>query len=588
MRHTASANKPTADPEADIRRKPDQGQFALFRQRRFLPFFLTQFLGAFNDNIFKNSLILLLTFGTLINADEKLSLYTNAAALLFILPFFLFSATAGQIADKFEKSALIRKIKLFEILIMILATAAFYMESVTALMAVLFLMGAQSSFFGPVKYSIIPQHLHANELVGGNALVESGTFLAILVGTIFAGILQSFDTPLLYISFTVIGFSILGYYTSRAIPTAPAVAPELKINWNLISQTINTISFTREKKPVFISIMGISWFWFLGAAYLTQFPEYSKTLLGGDDGVVILLLTTFSMGIGAGSLLCEKLSGHKVELGLVPLGSIGLTVFGIDLGLQTPPPIADELRSITEFLLMDNAIRTLLDMACIGLFGGFYIVPLYAMIQERSDPAVRSRIIAGNNIFNALFMVASAATGFFLLGFAGLSIPDFFLTIAIMNLVFAIFIYAQVPEFPARFIMWLLAHTLYRLRHINLYHIPAKGPAILICNPVSYVDTLLIGSVCRRPVRFVMLKPIYDLPTLNFVLRTGKAPPVTSTKAYDQISAALKNDELICVFSEENLTTNGEIDDFNDRIHKIIKRDSVPILPMALCERVKH
>ena len=569
---------------------PNHGQFSLFKQRRFLPFFLTQFLGAFNDNVFKNSLVLLLTYGTLINADEKLSLYTNAAALLFILPFFLFSGTAGQIADKYEKSKLIRNIKFFEVLIMILAALAFYLQSVMSLMSVLFFMGAQSSFFGPVKYSIIPQHLKKEELVGGNALVESGTFLAILLGAILAGLLHRFDTPALPVSIAVIVFATLGYCTSRAIPTAPAVAPDLKINWNILTQTVKTISFTRRNPTVFIAIMAISWFWFLGAAYLTQFPEYSKVLLSGDDSIVILLLTTFSIGIGVGSLLCEKLSGHKVELGLVPIGSIGLSIFGLDLSLQAMPPATDTLRSMADFLSIPNSTHILLDMLCIGLFGGLYIVPLYTMIQERSDPAVRSRVIAGNNIFNALFMVTSAATGFILLGIFQLSIPEFFFAISILNIAVAVWIFRQSPEFTMRFIILLLTHTLYRVRHSGIHQIPATGPAIVICHQTRYWDTLLISRILRRPVRFVIPETTYQLPILNFILRTGKAIPIaspTSTQESNKtllncVTAELKNSGLICLYLKNNSELEKQDQKIIDQLKPIIEQHSIPFIPLTL------
>jgi len=433
----------------DHHSKSTDRQIALFKQKRFFPFLLTQFLGALNDNVFKNSLILLITYGALINEDIKgnSSLYTNAAAMLFILPFFLFSPIAGQISDKIEKSILIRRIKALEIIIMCLAVVAFYFESMLGLLAVLFLMGTQSSFFGPVKFSIIPQHLHKDELVSGNAQVEAGTFLAILLGTIVAGILLNTDSPTLYISMAVIVFSIAGYLSSRHIPAAPAAAPSLKINWNIFSQIIKTLSYTREIKSVFYSIIAISWFWFLGAAYLTQIPEYSKTVLGGDNNVVIILLTLFSIGISIGSLLCKKISGGYLNTGLVSVGFLGLSIFGIDLSFQSLPPIQDGLRNISEFITTPNAIHILVDVGFIGIFGGLYIIPLYTIVQQRTSPSVISRVIAGNNIINAFFMVMSAVLGAVLLGLGSYSIPDFFLIISIMNIVVSIIICTSIPEF---------------------------------------------------------------------------------------------------------------------------------------------
>jgi len=583
-------------------------QFELLKTKRFAPFFWTQFFGAFNDNIFKNALMALLTFGVLSRVWEwpfgsshgangaesatevSLSAMNNLGAMLFILPFFLFSALAGQLADKYEKSSLIRYIKALEILIMVLGAWCFIYQQTWGLMLLLFLMGTQSTFFGPVKYSIIPQHLKSGELVGGNALVETGTFIAILVGTIAANIMSDWESGPALIGGTVIAVSVIGFLTCLKIPEGRAPSPNIKIRFNPIIETWHTIQFSRKNKAVFLAIMGISWFWFLGAAYLTQIYEYTKIDLGGAPSVVMCLLSAFSIGIAAGSLLCERLSGHKIELGLVPLGSIGLTLFGLDLYFHANPSQQSELIGLSAFLSDSANYRVLFDFMMIGLSGGLYIVPLYAMVQERSDEAHRSRIIAAVNIMNALFMVVSAATGILLLGVMELSIPEFFMVLAIMNVAVAWFIYTVIPEFAMRFLIWIITHTMYRVTHVNLNKIPDQGACVLVCNHVSYMDALIIAGACRRPVRFVMFKPIYDLPVLNFIFKTGKTIPIhsksadpdTYENAFKRISEELKDGEVVCIFPEGKLTQDGEIDEFKAGIEKIIQADPVPVVPMAL------
>lgn len=569
---------------------PETSQFRLLIQRRFGPFFLTQSLGAFNDNIFRNALIILLTFGVAGLSAEQVNLYVNLAAGLFILPFFLFSATAGQIAEKYEKSRLIRFVKLFEIAVMALAVIGFLTGSVALLMSLLFLMGAQSALFGPVKYSILPQHLHETELVGGNALVEAATFLAILLGTMLGGWLIATTAGPQWVAAIVVLIAVLGYWASRGIPLAPAAAPDLRINWNPLTETWRNLRLMQTNRTVLLSVMGISWFWFYGAIFLSQLPNYAKLHLGGDATVVTLLLTVFSLGIGLGSLLCERLSGHKVEIGLVPLGSIGLTLFGIDLYFAVPDVLATSVVSAGEFLKSPGNHRILWDLGLIGLFGGFYIVPLYALIQTRSEPSHRSRIIAGNNILNAAFMVTAALMAVAFLQLAGLSIPQLLLVTALMNVAVAIFIYSLVPEFLMRFLVWLLINTLYRIDKSGLEHIPDEGPAVIVCNHVSFVDALILGGNIRRPVRFVMYYKIFGIPVLNFIFRTARAIPIAGAKenpalmeqAFADIEAALNNGDVVCIFPEGGLTMNGDIQLFRGGIERIIKATPVPVIPMAL------
>ena len=565
-------------------------QFRLLREQRFRPFFLTQFLGAFNDNLFKNALVVLLTFQAASWTTIDPALLANLAAGIFILPFFLFSASAGQLADKYDKAYLTRLVKVLEIAIMAVALAGFLAHSLAVLLGALFLLGCHSTLFGPVKYALLPQHLHEEELVGGNALVEAGTFVAILLGTLVGGLLAAADHGDLWIAGGGLVVAVAGYLTSRGVPPAPAPEPGLKVNPNPISETWRNIGFARQNRPVFLAIMGISWFWLYGALFLAQFPAYAKNVLGGGEGTVTLLLATFTIGIGLGSLLCEKLSGGHVEIGLVPFGSIGLTLFGLDIALASPSVVpAGAPLAISAVLASPGMFRVLLALLMLGVFGGFFIVPLYAMMQSRSAPTQRARIIAANNILNALFMVVGALSAGALLG-AGLTIPMLFGVAALMNAAVAIYIYRLVPEFLLRFIVWLLVHSVYRLRTEGVGHIPAEGPAVLVCNHVSFVDALVIAAACRRPIRFVMDHRIFRWPMLSFVFRHSRAIPIAPAKedaammeaAFAEVSKALADGELIGLFPEGKITADGELCPFRPGLARILEANPVPVVPMAL------
>jgi len=567
-----------------------ENQFSLLRRRRFGPFFLTQFLGAFNDNVFKNSLLILIAFQLTSFGRFSTDTLINFSAGLFILPFFLFSATAGQLADKYEKSSLIRLIKLLEIVIMALAATGLYLQNIPLLLGVLFLMGSQSALFGPIKYGIIPQLLDDHDLIGGNGLVGMGTFMAILMGTAFGGILiGNAEIGAIAVGATVVAVACLGYWLSRSIPAVPVVDSSLEINWNPLTETWRIVQFTRRSRTVFLSVIGISWFWFFGATYLAQFPNYTRVVLHGNEQVVTLLLSLFSTGIGLGSLLCERLSGRMVELGLVPFGSIGLTLFGIDVFFATPMIVGDELMGALQFLQTPGSPRLLLDVVMIGLFGGFYIVPLYALVQQRSEESHRSRIIAGNNVLNALFMLLSAVMAIAAFS-AGLSIPELLLLTAILNGLVAIYIYTLVPEFLMRFVVWILVHTIYRIRKEGLEEIPDRGAALLVCNHVSFVDALVIAACVRRPIRFVMYYKIFQMPLLSFVFRTAGAIPIASKKedpallekAFDDIADCLEKGHLVCIFPEGRVASDGEMSVFRPGIERIVRRSPVTVIPIAL------
>lgn len=564
-------------------------QFDLFRTRRFLPLFVTQFFGAFNDNLLKNAVIVLINFHGMQMLGLAPELMIQLAAALFILPFFLFSATAGQLCEKYDKAAIARLVKQAEIAIMLLAALGFWRHDGVILMSTIFLMGMHSTLFGPLKFSVLPQYLRPGELVGGNGLIEMGTFVSIILGQVAGTVLVGADDSRISIVLALLGCALAGLAAARAMPPAAPTAAALPIDWNLARQTWQIIRQARQSRPVWLSLLGISWFWFLGAIYLSKLPTYASEVLGGDATVYTLLMTLFSLGVGIGSMLCEKLSGRKVELGLVPFGSLGLCLFGIDLYFATPPHPAATLDWLA-FVAGAGNWRLMADFALIGVFGGFYIVPLYALVQSRAVPEFRSRAIAANNILNSLFMVLSAAFAA-VLAANGVSIPTVLLIAALLNLVVAAYIYSLLPEFLMRFVIWLLTHTLYRVRHHGLEQIPEHGPCVLVCNHVSFMDALILAGAVRRPIRFVMDHHIFKTPLLGFVFRTARAIPIAPAKedphakarAFDEVAAALAEGEVVCIFPEGKITYDGEINPFRPGIEEIVARTPVPVVPLALC-----
>ncbi len=562
-------------------------QSRLLRERRFGPFFLVQFTGAFNDNAFKQAIIIFFAMTLTAAQAEHVALEASA---LFIAPYFLFSATAGQLAEKYDKATVIRATKILEILLMIFGGVAFYFGSIPLLLTLLALLGLQATFFGPAKYAILPQVLSEGELVGGNALVETGTYVAILVGNIAgAEVVAQFGT--VWVSVMLVACASLGYVAARAVPSVPSTVPDLKIGWNVFAETWRTIQFTRETRSVWLSILGISWFWLYGALFLSELPTFVREVIGGQTNVVTLCIVFFSLGVGTGSLLCERLSRGHIELGLVPLGSIGLSVFGIDLFFASEWHRAAGTSLPWSVVLTDgHHIRILVDLALVGLFGGFYSVPLYALVQHRSDPSKRSRIIAGNNIINSVFIVCAALLAAVCRGYFGLSVPQVFLAGAILNALVAVYIYTLLPEFLLRFLAWLLVNTMYRLRATGLEKIPDEGAALVVCNHVSFVDSLIVGAMCHRPIRFVMYYRIYQSPVLGWIFRMAKAIPIAGKKedpalmdrAFAEVEKCLAEGELVGIFPEGMITYTGEINAFRPGMERILAASPVPVVPMAL------
>lgn len=566
----------------------ERSQWRLLRERRFAPFFFAQALAAFNDNLFKNVLVILATYQTASYTSIAPELLTNIAAGLFILPYVLFSGVAGQLSDRYDQALVLKVVKGTEIFIMGVAALGFLQHNIYILLGALFFMGVHSTFFAPAKYGYIPQVLQSREILGGNGMVEMGTFLAILLGTLAAGLLGAHGHLGLIIGATLL-VAIVGFLASLGIPKLAPTDTSVKVDWNLWTSSWSNIKVARESRVVFLSILGISWFWFYGAIVLAQLPTYTKLVIGGSEEVVTLMLVLFSLGVGIGSLLCERLSGHKVEIGLVPFGSIGLTVFALDLFFATPSVPAAHALTAAEFLAQPGGYRMAMDLALIGLFGGFYIVPLYALVQQTAGKHVMSRVISTNNILNAVFMVVAAGMAAFCLS-QGMTIPQLLLLTAVMNAVVAVYIYSLVPEFLLRFAAWILMHLLYRIRKRGVDNIPEEGGALIVCNHVSFVDALALSAACPRPIRFVMESAIFKMPVVNLFARGMKAIPVCSAKedretmerAFATVAKELRDGNLVCIFPEGRLTRDGAIDVFRPGMTRIVTETPVPVIPMAL------
>ena len=557
----------------------------LITQKRFLPYFCTQFLGVLNDGLYRYAFAILVTYYL---AKDNYEILVNVALMVFILPFFLFGAIAGQLADKYEKTMLIRRIKIAECLIMLFGSVALYYQSLYGMLFTLFALGTQSTFFGPIKYSILPQHLNTQEILTGNAYVEASTFFGILLGTIIGGYLAyQLNLHWLLICLLLV-IASTGWFASRLIPDAQPAAPDLKISFNVWASTWRIIGKTRENGPVFKSILAISWFWFFSSVLQTQFPGFAKDILSGGPNVTIALMSVFAIGIALGSYASSLLSGGKVEIGLMPFGAIGMSVFTWLLsGLSLPP--ADELRSLAEVFQYGQTWLVVFYLGAIAFFAGLYIVPLYAFLQTRSNPSQRSRTIAVNNILNSLFMVIAGGMSAVLFK-AGFDVADIFKVVAVINLLVTIYIITVVPEFFLRLVSWVLVHSVYRVDKKGLENIPKEGPALLVCNHVSFFDPPILLAVIPRPARFIMWYGFYELPVVKWMFKGLNAIPIGNRKqrpelvdkAFDSVAQALENGELVVVFPEGAITRDGEIARFQPGMDDILKRTPVPVVPIAI------
>ena len=563
-------------------------QFALLGQRRFAPFFWTQFLGAANDNLFKFAFTVLVTYRLQLEWLPP-ALAGLVIGALFILPFLLFSATAGQLADKFDKSLLIRWVKTMEIAIMLLAGWGFVDSNVTVLLTCVFLMGLHSTLFGPVKYAYLPQHLDEREITGGNGMVEMGTFVAILLGQLAGGLLIALPSGGEVVALACFGVALLGRAAAQAVPRSPATDLGLAINWNPVSETWRNLKLAHANLVVFRSLLGISWMWFFGAVFLSLFPAFAKEVLHGDEHVASLLLVVFSVGIGVGSLLCETLSRRHVEIGLVPLGAIGMSVFAIDLYFASRAlPVSANL-TLAQFVSLSAHWRLMADLGLLSLFAGLYSVPMYALIQARSQPTHRARIIAANNILNALFMIASSLLAGAMLK-SGFTVPQVFLALGLANALVAGYIFLLVPEYLLRFVAWIVSRIVYRFHVRGDEHIPSQGAAILVANHVSFIDAVLLMAASPRPIRFIMDHEIFKVPVLGWMFKLAKAIPIapqktdpaTYQRAFEQARRVLDEGDLLCIFPEGGITRDGTLQPFKGGIMKILETHSVPVVPLAL------
>jgi 1-acyl-sn-glycerol-3-phosphate acyltransferase len=551
-------------------------QFALLKQRRFAPFFWTQFLGAGNDNLFKFAFTMMVTYQLQVSwlPADMAGLVIGA---VFITPFLLFSATSGQLADKYDKALLIRVVKWFEIAVMLVAAWGFTTHDPAVLLVCVFLMGWHSTVFGPVKFAYLPQHLNERELTGGNGMVEMGTFVAILLGNVAGGLLVAIpEVGVRYVAWTCVGVALLGRVLAQGVPTSPSTDPTLKINWDPLSETWRNLQLARQNVVVYRSLLGISWMWFFGSVFLSQFPAFAQHVLHGDEQVASLLLVVFSVGIGVGSLLCEMLSRRQVEVGLVPLGIIGMSIFSIDLYFASRSLPAHGLYTLSEFIHQSAHWRVMTDLALLALFAGLYSVPMYALIQMRSKPSHRARIIAANNILNALFMIVSSVLVGAMLKM-GLSIPQVFLMVGGLNLLVAAYIFLLLPEYLLRFLAFILTRCIYRFRLKGDEHIPTEGAAILVSNHVSFIDAVLLMGASPRPVLGWMFKLLKAVP-----IAPQRENPEAYAQAFTKVATALDAGDLVCIFPEGVITKTGELGEFKGGVMKLLERNPVPVIPMAL------
>lgn len=572
-------------------------QFALLRQRRFAPFFWVQFLGAANDNVFKFAFAVLVTYQLSV-AWLPPSLAGLVIGAVFIAPFLLFSATAGQLADKFDKALLTRLVKNLEVVVMALAAFGLLAGWPALLLGCIFLLGLHSTLFGPVKYSYLPSHLGDEELTGGNGLIEMGTFVAILLGNLAGGLLIGLKADAVVPGVQAVAIAcgllaVVGRIAAQFVPPTPAVEPQLRIDWNPLRVTWLNLKLAYGNVVVFRSLLGISWLWFFGAVFLSQFPAFAKDVLHGNERVASLLLMIFSLGVAAGSLMCETLSRRLVEIGLVPLGAIGMSVFAFDLYLAAsalpPLPAGAPAFGAAAFVAVQAHWRVLADLFLLSFSAGLFSVPMYALIQLRAPASHRARIVAANNILNALFMIASALIVGPLLG-AGLTVAEVFGLTAVANAVVAVYIFLLVPEYLLRFVAWVVTHTAYRLRLRGSEHIPAEGAALIAANHVSYIDAVLLMAVSPRPIRFVMDHRIFKLPLLGMLFRLAKAIPIAPQhedaamyeSAFEAVDRELADGNLVAIFPEGSITRDGTLQSFRPGFLKILARRPVPVVPVAL------
>lgn len=618
-----TSNDISTNAEDDINGKTNQ--FALFTKKRYGPFFGTMFLGAFNDNLFRSALLVLLSFYTADVLGENPMISKGQASLLsvilFMTPYFLFSAIAGQLADKFDKTVLVRCTKLFELFVMSCAALAFYTLDIYLLLFLLFLMGTQSAFFSPMKYAILPQHLRPRELVGGNGMLELGTFLAILFGLMLGGELMKGGTSLdnvncagdiqwqfqlfcqtgisgpLLVAFAGMGIAGTGLLFSLLMPLAPSMTPKLKMDWNVPRNTVNHFRLALKDRHVWRCMLGVSWFWAIGGIYLAQMPQYAEVNLGGGTSHYILLLAVFAVGIGIGSALCEILSRSYLAIGWAWLGALGLAVFGVMLYFVSPATIGEASllpeieRSKIDLMWSDvtDHWSVLLALFGIGVSGGLFSVPLTSEIQRCAPPKQRAQVIAANNIINALAMMVSGGLAMLLLSF-GADMPMLFLFVGLANTAVLLIMFWWDQRFFLTGFVKIITLIFYRAKLVNGDNIPRHKGVILASNHVAWMDWFLIGGMLPIPPHFIMNHDFYNIPIAGRILRAGKVIPIAPAfkhpeimeAAFDKAAEYLRNDEAIYIFPEGKVSRDGESSEYREGICRIMEREPVPVIPIAI------
>lgn len=561
------------------------------KDRRFWPLFWTQFLGAANDNFFKNALVMMITYNSVHLMGMNSAALVALAGGIFILPYVTFSATAGQIADHYDKAQVIRVTKITELVIMLIAAVGFFLSSYGLLLVVLFLMGAQSSFFSPVKFGMLPEILNEDELTLGNAYIGGGTFLAILIGTILGGLSASLPGANIITSIGVVVVAALGIWSAWYQRDLGDNHDGVKIDYTFVKPTFEIIKRSFQEKKTLKAIIGISWFWLFGAALLSILPALCKELFQGSETVGTMFMSTFTIGMGLGSIVCNKLSGKRVEVGMVPLAAVGMSLFLLDLfwvctnwNYHTL-----ELLSIPDFFKLDGSVRAIFDLTMVTIFGGMFIIPQQAYMQRNSDPEYLARTIAANNIWNSVGMVVAAVTLMVLHSFK-ISLPHIVGLIALANLLFAYVLYRFYTEEMWRFIAMGLTKLMYNLKVEGENIIPTKGPVIIASNHVTFVDWLFIMAISPRPLRWVIDHIYYNIPGLKILFKHAKLIPVATKKenpeilekSFKTMFEALDNGEILGLFPEGFLTRDGKLRKFQPGIKKIVDQTQAEVIPIVI------
>src|SRR5579863_7300717 len=564
------------------------GQLRLLGLRRFVPLFATQTLGAFEDNLFKSGFVMLVTYSTAMHSSLAPGALAAIAGGALITPYFLFSASAGELADRFERSRLLQILKAAELVTVLAAIAALLSDSLALCFLALFALGAQATFSSPVRYALLPQHLDADELVDGNALLEGGTFLAILFGTIAGSVAVALDYGTVLAGLLLALCAAVGLAASFFLPPAPAPAPGLRLSRNLIAASGAILSHARERRDVWLSILGGSWFWLVGAVFLSQIPSFAKETLGAGSGVVTLFLAAFSIGVGVGSVLCGRLMRGEISARYVPLAALGMAVFSLDLALASEgatPAASGELLGIAGFLSHFVGIRIFADLLAIAICGGIFVVPLYAIIQRRSDEAVRARIIAAGNIMNALFMTSAAVVTALLLA-AGLHTPDLYLVIGVMNAGVALWICKLLPQDTLRMLARLALRLAYRVELRGVENLALAGERVVIVpNHVSFLDGPLIAA-------FLPGYPMFAIDTAQAarwwarpLLAGADIYPMDPTRpmATKSLVKALRAGRQCVIFPEGRLNiTGGALMKVYDGPALIADKGDAAVLPVRI------